>query len=239
MNSSEHSVPRTLLSLFTFRRVLIESKLLSLSVAPHEMCLRSTVTASGPGLRYLPSRSLVQVMVCSEIGYKTLQDEGSPNPPSRSPEPRVSLLLFFTLPGSWSSCVSTATAQSSLRTTSTPSSRHSGITPRSAQTMPAIPSSTTSLPRTRRVGTPKPKTGMNEGDLFFSATFGQPNLKFICNHSVFFYLKIESGHLNLDINDSGKPGRKAKQYVSSHSCVVQKLMKSAHNSDCNPLYRQP
>ena len=81
--------------------------------------------------------------------------------------------------------------------------------------------------------TPRPKAWMHEDDLFFSAVFGQPNLKFICNHSVFFYLKIESGHLNLDINAAEKPGRKAKQYVSSRSYVVQRLMKPARNSDCN------
>lgn len=61
----------------------------------------------------------------------------------------------------------------------------------------------------------KSKTGLVECDLFFSATFGQPKIKFICNHSVFFHLKIESGHLNLDIKDSVKPGRKAVQYVLS------------------------
>lgn len=61
--------------------------------------------------------------------------------------------------------------------------------------------------------TRKSKAGLHEDDLFFSATFGQPKLKFICNHFVFFYLKIESGHLNLDIKDAVKSGRKAR-----HDC---------------------
>ena len=61
--------------------------------------------------------------------------------------------------------------------------------------------------------TRKSKTGLVEKDLFFSAKFGAPELKFICNHSVFLSLTIESGHLNLDIKDAVKPGRKARQYV--------------------------
>ncbi|EKM51546.1 uncharacterized protein PHACADRAFT_102478 [Phanerochaete carnosa HHB-10118-sp] len=58
--------------------------------------------------------------------------------------------------------------------------------------------------------TRKSKPGLLEQDLFFSAKFGRPELKFICNHSVFLCLMIESGHLNLDIKDAVKPGNKAR-----------------------------
>lgn len=47
-------------------------------------------------------------------------------------------------------------------------------------------------------------------ELFFSAKFGKPELKFICNHSAFFHLKIETGHLNIDVKEAEKPSSKAR-----------------------------
>ncbi|GJF00396.1 hypothetical protein PsYK624_166840 [Phanerochaete sordida] len=59
--------------------------------------------------------------------------------------------------------------------------------------------------------TRKAKHGLQEKELFFSAKFDRPQLKFICNHSAFFYLKIESGHLNLEVKEADRAGAKAKQ----------------------------
>ncbi|EKM52094.1 uncharacterized protein PHACADRAFT_262561 [Phanerochaete carnosa HHB-10118-sp] len=52
-------------------------------------------------------------------------------------------------------------------------------------------------------------TGLREDDLFFSAKFAMPELKFLCNHTVFLRLNIESGHLNLSYKDSAKLSARA------------------------------
>ncbi|EKM54300.1 uncharacterized protein PHACADRAFT_146129 [Phanerochaete carnosa HHB-10118-sp] len=52
-------------------------------------------------------------------------------------------------------------------------------------------------------------TGLREEDLFFSAKFAMPELKFLCNHTVFLRLNIESGHLNLSYKDSAKLSARA------------------------------
>ncbi|EKM52083.1 uncharacterized protein PHACADRAFT_151051 [Phanerochaete carnosa HHB-10118-sp] len=57
--------------------------------------------------------------------------------------------------------------------------------------------------------TKRPATGLREDDLFFSAKFAMPELKFLCNHTTFLRLIVESGHLNLAYKDSAKPGARA------------------------------
>lgn len=53
---------------------------------------------------------------------------------------------------------------------------------------------------------PKPKKVYSTSELFFSATFSQPKLTFICNHEAILYLTIKSGHFNLDHTKANVPG---------------------------------
>lgn len=53
--------------------------------------------------------------------------------------------------------------------------------------------------------------GLHENDLFFTATFSQPELKFLCNHTAFIRFKIESGHFNTNYKESLKLGSRADQ----------------------------
>ena len=59
----------------------------------------------------------------------------------------------------------------------------------------------------------KPPKNVSTDELFFTATFGKPELKFICNHEAVFSLKIEQGHLNLAHKDALKPSTRADKYV--------------------------
>ena len=61
--------------------------------------------------------------------------------------------------------------------------------------------------------TPKSITRDSVDELFFSATFAQPDLKFICNHEALLCVKIEKGHLNLVHKDALKPNFRADRYV--------------------------
>ena len=58
------------------------------------------------------------------------------------------------------------------------------------------------------------KPGLQKEDLFFYATFAQPKLQFVCNHTVFLRLKIESGRLNIDTKGASRRGSKANRYVA-------------------------
>ena len=61
--------------------------------------------------------------------------------------------------------------------------------------------------------TRRSKLGLHEEDLFFSAKFAAPEIKFLCNHTLFFCLKLESGHLNLAYKDALKVAQRADKYA--------------------------
>ena len=61
--------------------------------------------------------------------------------------------------------------------------------------------------------TRRSKQGLKETELFFSARFGKPELKFICNHEAWLCVKIEKGHLNLVHKDALKPNFRADRYL--------------------------
>ncbi|KAJ7732039.1 hypothetical protein B0H16DRAFT_183186, partial [Mycena metata] len=55
---------------------------------------------------------------------------------------------------------------------------------------------TRSLAQFHFAGNKTPKGLIPKENLMFNATFGEPHLKFICNHEVALYLKLQNGHFN-------------------------------------------
>lgn len=47
---------------------------------------------------------------------------------------------------------------------------------------------------------PKPQGSPSSVDFFFYATFGRPEIRFVCNHDAVLFVKIEKGHVNLEYN---------------------------------------
>ena len=62
--------------------------------------------------------------------------------------------------------------------------------------------------------------GLKKEELFFHATFAQPKFQFVCNHTVFFALKIEAGRVNVRTKEAAKPGSKASAYVVFNRCKI-------------------
>ena len=56
-----------------------------------------------------------------------------------------------------------------------------------------------------------PKVVRSTKDFLFYASFGKPELKFICNHEAVLFLTVQEGHVNLDYNNSNIPGFKVDQ----------------------------
>ncbi|CAL1696314.1 unnamed protein product [Somion occarium] len=57
-------------------------------------------------------------------------------------------------------------------------------------------------------GNKAPKVVRSTEDLLFYATFGKPEVKFICNHEAVLFLTIKEGHANLDFGKATLPGGK-------------------------------
>ncbi|KAJ7731993.1 hypothetical protein B0H16DRAFT_1582407 [Mycena metata] len=55
---------------------------------------------------------------------------------------------------------------------------------------------TRSLAQFHFAGNKTPRGSISKEKLLFDATFGEPHLKFICNHEVALYLKLQTGHFN-------------------------------------------
>lgn len=50
-------------------------------------------------------------------------------------------------------------------------------------------------------------------DLFFYARFGEPSLKFLCNHEVILTLAIDKANVNVDFGKSTSTGARVDPYV--------------------------
>ena len=58
--------------------------------------------------------------------------------------------------------------------------------------------------------TKHPATNLTPEELFFTAKFGRPQLKFICSHEAVLFLEIEEGRYNTEYQDSLNSGARAK-----------------------------
>lgn len=62
-------------------------------------------------------------------------------------------------------------------------------------------------------------------ELFFVATFAQPQLSFVCNHEAILYLTIKEGHYNLDYKKAPTGGR-AEGCVPHPVSLLSRVTKS-------------
>ena len=65
---------------------------------------------------------------------------------------------------------------------------------------------TRALAQFQYFGPKAPSTVRTTEDLFFYANFGQPDLKFLCNHEAILSLTVEKANLNIDYGRSNVTG---------------------------------